>query len=292
MGQGTLGSEARTRLEKSWADSVSGLANAHKTVILEEGMKWHQIGMTSEDAQFLETRKFQVTDIARWFRVPPHMIGDLERATFSNIEQQDLNFIRHTMMPWFVRFEQAITRDLIGQGTAFFPKFNVNALLRGDTKTRAVFYRTMVTIGAMTRNEVREREDMNPLDGLDEPLSPLNMATGNPPPAKSDQAPGPARAIALESATRLVNKEVTAIGKMAARCASDGDAFAVAVGEFYEGHARTVETTMQLSPEVAGAYVERQRGELRFSGVSAMDDWLDTRPGELVDLALGGADLE
>ena len=178
---GVLKPEARMNLKSSWQQAHSGTANSHKTAVLEEGMKWEQIGMTSEDAQFLETRAFQITDIARIFRVPPHLISDLSKATFSNIEQQSLEFVIHTMMPHLVRWEQTLNKDLIINRRRFAVKFNVDGLLRGDAAARAAFYKSGITDGWLTRNEVREKENMNPLPGLDEPLTQLNMGSVSAP---------------------------------------------------------------------------------------------------------------
>lgn len=174
---GTLTDEAMNRLRMSWEQSHTGAANAHKVAILEEGMKYAQIGIPPEDAQFLETRKFQLAEIARIFRVPAHMIGDLDRATFSNIEHQSLEFVIHSVRPWLVRWEQAIMRSLLmeHERNEVFAEFLVDGLLRGDTMSRYQAYATAVTNGWMSRNEVRQLENLNPVDGLDEYLVPMNM---------------------------------------------------------------------------------------------------------------------
>lgn len=165
--------ESLLRFKMGWREAQTG-PNRHSTAVLEDGVIYKEIGMTNEAAQFLETRKFTVTDIARIFRVPPHMIADLERATFSNISDQSIEFVVYCIRPWVVRLEQAIKRDLIVEPDIFV-KFNVDGLLRGDMTARYTAHATSITNGWMTRNEVRELEDMNPLDGLDEPLSQLNM---------------------------------------------------------------------------------------------------------------------
>ena len=181
---GHLGEEAYKRLKTTFDEAYSG-ENAHKTAILEEGMKFSKITMTADDSQFLETRKYQRSEIAAIFRVPPHMIGDLERATFSNIEQQSLEFVNFTLMPWLARIEKAIKRDLL-LGTdkqKYTAKFNVASLLRGDASSRATYYHNGILDGWMTRNEARQAESelgivLNPIDGLDTPLMPLNMTDG------------------------------------------------------------------------------------------------------------------
>ena len=188
---GKLSPAAAERLKVSFANEHQGLSNAHRTKVLEEGMDVTTIGIPNNEAQFLETRKFQVQEIARIYRVPPHMLADLDRATFSNIEHQSLSFVIHTLMPWFVRHEQAIYRDLLlpGERSTYFAKYVAAGLLRGDTATRYQAYTTAISTGFMTRNEARELEDLNPLDGLDEPLLPLNMMEANAEPPQPEPAP-------------------------------------------------------------------------------------------------------
>jgi HK97 family phage portal protein len=162
--------------------------------VLEEGITWAQVGMTADDAQFLDTRKFQVSEIARAFRVPPHMIGDLERATFSNIEHQAIEFVVHTLTPWLVCWEQAIKRDLLSvkSFSTHDVKFVVNGLLRGDIASRYQAYATGRQWGWLSANDVRALEDQNPLDGDqgDMYLTPVNMADASEPlPAQASDAP-------------------------------------------------------------------------------------------------------
>ena len=173
---GKIDHEGYKRIRESWQSTYGGSRNAHKTAVLEEGMKFNPISMTSEDAQFIESRQFQVTDICRFFRVPPHMIAELSRATFSNIEHQSIGFVVYTMMPWIRRWEQAIQRDLMVD-ERFFARFSVNGLLRGDVKSRMEAYQIGVQNGWLSPNDVRELEDMNPVDGGDVYLAPLNMTT-------------------------------------------------------------------------------------------------------------------
>lgn len=168
--------EDRTEFRKSWQAAQTG-ANRGKTAVLEQGMKLHELGTTNEDAQFLETKKYQRSEIAGIFRVPPHMIGDLERSTNNNIEHQSLEFLMYSMAPWFARFEQAMSRDLLREDEQeeYFFEFLIDGLLRGDAKTRSQFYKDAIFAGWMSRNEVRVKENMNKGDGLDEYLTPVNM---------------------------------------------------------------------------------------------------------------------
>lgn len=151
------------RVRESWNTVYQGSANAHRIAVLEEGMKFHQIGIPPEEAQFLQTRKFQINEIARIFRVPPHMVGDLEKSSFSNIEQQSLEFVKYTLDPWVVRWEQALQQSLLlpSEKPKFFVKFNVDGLLRGDYQSRMSGYATARQNGWMSANDIRELEDMN-----------------------------------------------------------------------------------------------------------------------------------
>jgi HK97 family phage portal protein len=167
-------SEAKKVFRESYQQAQSG-ANRGKVLVLENGMKFHEVGVTNKDAQFLELRKFQITDVARLFRVPPHMIGDLDRATFSNIEQQSLEFVMHTMTPWAERWEASIESELLLEGDDIEIEFDFANLMRGDAASRASYYQSGIQNGWLTRNEARIAENLNPLDGLDEPLRPLNM---------------------------------------------------------------------------------------------------------------------
>lgn len=144
--------------------------------ILEDGMKYEKIGIPPEDSQFLETRKFQVNEIARWFRIPPHMLGDLERATFSNIEEQSLEYVKHTLRPWLVRIEQGLRSQLLPFGAqgAYYFEHMVDGLLRGDIKGRFEAYALALQNGWLSINEVRKKENMNPVDGGDAHRYPLN----------------------------------------------------------------------------------------------------------------------
>jgi HK97 family phage portal protein len=167
-------SEAKKVFRESYQQAQSG-ANRGKVLVLENGMKFHEVGVTNKDAQFLELRKFQITDVARLFRVPPHMIGDLDRATFSNIEQQSLEFVMHTMTPWAERWEASIESELLLEGDDIEVEFDFANLMRGDAASRASYYQSGIQNGWLTRNEARIAENLNPLQGLDEPLRPLNM---------------------------------------------------------------------------------------------------------------------
>lgn len=226
-----LSEEAQARLLESWESRHGGLSRSHKTAILEEGLKYTEIGMNPRDSQFIEGRKFQISEIARMFRVPPHKIGDLERATFSNIEHQGLEFVTDTMLPWLTNWEQAIEQRLMLERDRerFFVEFLVDSLLRGDTQTRYEAYATARQNGWMSANDIREKENMNPIEGGDIYLVPLNLV-----PVRSAPAPTSLttrslpdretrsiegrvrlrtayRNLFVETATRIVRRETNAV---------------------------------------------------------------------------------
>lgn len=167
------------RVKDSWNAAYQGNGKAHKTAVLEEGMKYHTIGIPPEQAQFLETRKFQTNEIARIFRVPPHMIGDLERSSFNNIEQQSLEFVKYTLNPWVVRWEQALGQSLLlpSEKSTHTIKFNVDGLLRGDYAKRMAGYATARQNGWMSANDIRELENMNKISA--EEGGDLYLVNGN-----------------------------------------------------------------------------------------------------------------
>ena len=175
---GELSDKAYDRLVASWAERHQGLSNAQRLAILEEGMEYVKIGIPPEDAQFLETRKYQRSEIAAIFRVPLHMIGDLERATFSNIEHQSVEFLTNSLAPWLRRREQRYNRSLLvgTERQRYFVEYLVDALLRGDTQTRYAAYAIGRQWGWLSVNDIRARENMNPVDGGEEYLVPMNMA--------------------------------------------------------------------------------------------------------------------
>ena len=173
------------RVRESWQSTFGGSGNANKIAVLEEGMKYTPIGISPEQAQFLETRKFQINEIARIFRVPPHMVGDLEKSSFSNIEQQSLEFVKYTLDPWVIRWEQSIQRSLLSKDEkrVYFVKFNLEGLLRGDYQSRMNGYAIGRQNGWMSANDIRELENLDRIpaeDGGD-----LYLINGNMLPLKN-----------------------------------------------------------------------------------------------------------
>jgi len=152
-----------SRVRDAWQSQFGGSSNSGKVAVLEEGMKYTPISISPEQAQFLETRKFQINEIARIFRVPPHMVGDLEKSSFSNIEQQSLEFVKYTLDPWIIRWEQSMMRVLLSldEKKEFFIKFNLEGLLRGDYQSRMNGYSIARQNGWMSANDIRELENLD-----------------------------------------------------------------------------------------------------------------------------------
>lgn len=164
---GKLSDTAFAHLKESFNATSGGLDNVARPKILEEGMKYTKISLPPNEAQFIETRQFGTTDICRWYGMKPHKIADLANATFSNIEQQNIEFVQDCLMPWCNRFEQEADRKLFRETEKpyFYSKFNLNALMRGDSAARATYYKEMFGIGVFSQNDILELEDMNPIEG-------------------------------------------------------------------------------------------------------------------------------
>jgi len=182
---GKLSDTAYNHLIKSLTEKHVGKDNRHKLQILEEGMKYAPITIPPESAQFLQSRKFQLNEIARIFRIPPHMLADLERSTNNNIEHQGIEFVQYTMLPWCVRFEQEFNRKLFQEDEKgrVFVKFNLNGLLRGDAASRAQYYKDMYYIGAYNINKILELEDENQIG----PAGDKRFIQSNMMPLETDQ---------------------------------------------------------------------------------------------------------
>ncbi len=247
--------EAVTKFSEDFRRMTTG-ENRHRTFVLPTGLEPVELGLTNDDAEYLDNRKYQRDDICGIFRVPPHMVGNLERATFSNIEQQSIDFVNNGLMPWCRRFEQAIQRDLVTESDVYFVEFLLLALLRGDAASRGAFYSTMFNMGVLSTNDIRELENMNPVgpDG-DKRFVQLNMTTldkaGEEPPAVAPPVDNPpsdtppnnepqnnsdglsaAWVVYDQSAKRFLRWEADAI----ARLAGKGGNFLSAVDVFYDEH--------------------------------------------------------
>lgn len=187
-----LSAEQMKKIGESWKASHGG-DKQMGTAVLDAGFKWQTISFNASETQLTEARKFQVIEVARIFRVPPHMLMDLERATFSNIEHQDISFVKYSMTPWTTRWEQAINTQLLSEDrtSKYFARFDMDALLRGDTKSRAAYYASMVQNKILNRNEIRKKEGYNPVEGGDEfenpAITPGGAQNEDQDPSKNDQ---------------------------------------------------------------------------------------------------------
>lgn len=260
----------KDNFRESWQNNQVG-RNRGKTAVLEGGMKYHEIEVKNSDAQYLESRRFTVSEIARIFGVPPHLIGDLDRATFANIEQQSLEFVIYTLQPIAAAWAASIAYALLNEDEEddLQPDFDVEQLLKGDRASRADFYTKMFGVGAYSTNDIRGKEGDNPVDGGEMRFRPVNLsplrpedaekfpapaAHANPPRPPGDQNredPSEARAAALAgaAAARIARKELEAVD----RCGTQDQIVAV-----YEKHARFVAEALNVSEELARAYCREQ----------------------------------
>jgi len=188
-----LAEDAAKRLRSSWQDMFSGSQNTGRTAILEEGMKWRGLTIPHSDSQWLESRQYALQDIARIYRVPPHMIGDLSNATFSNIESQQRSYLQQTLMPWLRRWEQEVNRKLLAvDDRSVYAEFTTAEILRGNTPERFAAYKTARETGWLSINEIRRMENKNPIKNGDSYIQPLNFIDAEI--AKEVQAPKAERA--------------------------------------------------------------------------------------------------
>jgi len=165
---GKLNKPARERLRESWNEFLKGPKKTLKTVVLDEGLTWSPTSLPNDAAQFLETRKFSVIDICRWYGVPPNKVFDWDKSTYNNFEQANREVIRDTLLPWILRFEQEIDRKLLGNNYGgMYSKMEVQELLRGDPDSRSAYYMNLFRVAAISPNEIREKEGMNPIEGGD-----------------------------------------------------------------------------------------------------------------------------
>jgi hypothetical protein len=204
---GVLSDPARSRMQADWENIHRSINNAHRVAILEEGVTWQAVGMPNDSAQFLETRKLQVTEAARWLRLPPHKIGDLDRATFSNIESQQIDYVASALRTWLVRWEQAVHTQLLTteEKGRYYAEHLLDALLRGDTLSRYQAYAIGRQWGWLSTNDVRAPENLNPVEGGDTYLVPMNMVPADAPaPAAAEPARTAARAVRSAAKRRRI----------------------------------------------------------------------------------------
>ncbi|WP_130470637.1 phage portal protein [Candidatus Magnetaquicoccus inordinatus] len=318
---GTIPEAQRAQHREEIQRHISG-ANRHKIMLLDRGLKYHEVGVSNKDAQFLEVRQFQVVEIARLFRVPPHMLADLSKASFSNIEQQSLDFLIHTMRPWLERWESSIeTEFLIDEpgGESLEAEFDFSNLLRGDAASRMAFNQSAIFAGWKSVNEVRVDEGLNPLPGaeFDEPRQPMNMGPAGIGQTEKDAASGTTKvkqarkkrekiiagkpemeilavdevdeyvpmaleSIAMAVIARVARKEVLAMRK----AIESGKSLDESVELTYRSHARYVSESMAVGMEMAEGYCEVMKSFLLTGGTSAVS-WLEDQSIRLLS-KMGG----
>jgi HK97 family phage portal protein len=248
-----LGDEGRKNFRKTWRGVHGGADRAYEPPILEDDLDIKTLGMSLEDSQWVEARKFQAEEICRFFGVPPHMIHLLDRATFNNIEHMQISFVIYTLRSWLVRIEQAISKALLAYPEQYYVEFNVDGLLRGDMKSRYEAFQIGIQQGFLTRNEVRRLLNLPPLPGLDEPLQPLNMAPVGT--ADSGEMAGmfSIEPLVVDVAQRIVAAELRGLESRAGKAADDRERWNAWTAEFYEKHLTYVQRTLEPLAAAVGA---------------------------------------
>lgn len=278
---GHLSSEGHDRLRTDWKERHGGIKGSQNIAILEDGLEWQTLGMTNEDAQLLETRSHQVEEVASWFGVPLSLLQHTEKSTSwgTGIAQLTHGFVIYTMQPWFTRWEQEISQDLILNKDRFFAEFVLEGLMRGDPETRSKFYQIMLRNRVFTPNEVRKLENLNPLPGLDEPLV-LKPAPLSPAPRQNNNAL--TQELASAAAARVVRKEAAAVSQAAKSQLDDPEGYQEWAGKFWEAHATYVVEVLGLDDDGAGEYVTRC-GAL---SLEQLDATTEDRTAELANMVL------
>lgn len=283
----TLKPETAKEMSESFGRVYGGEQGTGKIPVLWEGMKFTPVTMTLKDAEFLDSRKFSVAEIARWFGVPPHMVGDVERSTSwgTGIEQQGLHFLIYSLLPWIELIEQSIRFTLVVQSERYYPKMNVNAILRMDAKTQADVFSVLIDKGVLNPNECRELLERNPREGGDEyvdvaaepaapepPPSPQPQAAEDTADEEAAQATARARALAGVRAGELLDEERDGLVRLARENAKRADAWHSAAARFYGHFAGRVSIALSCSKTAAKEWCETRRGLLLAEGLSGLTD--------------------
>lgn len=297
--KGRLPDPVKIALRKGLDEYSIGGARAGRPLLLEDGMEWQQVTMSMKDAELLASQQWSVSQVCRWIRVPPHKVFDLTRSTNNNIETQGVDYVTDAILSWVVRVEQAIWRDLIvwdADGSKrFFAKHILDGLLRGDSEARSRAYALAIMWGWMTRNEVRAKEDLNPILGLEKPLTPENMTTnpngdtvvsfrGSEPTAWTADDTSRLKLIAAGVADRTIRREMTAMSALAKKT-TDPESWRVSVGAWYGEHVGYVADAMKMPEHTARRYCAEQAASLIEHGASVMDEWPVDRAEVLARLA-------
>lgn len=271
--------EARAKFRAAWHASQTG-ENAHSTPVFENGMEYVELGMTNADAQMIETRKYSDTDLCRIFGVPPHKVGVLDRATYSNMEQQNIEFFEE-VHGWAANLEQQLQMQLLTEDEEdrLYVQFEMKGVLRADSKSRAEFYNKAIQDGWMTRNEVREREDMEPLEGLDQPLEPLNMTPAG---TRDRHQQERQQALMRSAAERAITRELNAVGRIAEH---PGPTVAERAREFYAGHAEFLARALVCDPGAAQRWCATRLQALTTRPIAdVLAQWADDGADALQEL--------
>jgi len=290
--QKSLSPAARSALRSALDEYMGGGERAGRPMLLDEGAEWKTTSITLEDAEFLASLQHGVLDICRWYRVPQHKAQQVSQSTLGPIQQAATDWVVDGLLGWGVRWEQAVRRDLI-LNRRFMAEHNFEGLLRGDTKTRFEAYQIAVTFGWMTRAEVRERENLNPIPGLEKPLLPLNMAAqvsgGNPgagPVPSSSAVVGYLRVLVRDGAARVVRKEASTLGKLAERTGGKGDEWSRGVRDFYREHAEFTARVLRMPDDAAAHYAEQRASALLTAGPEVLEHPETEAVADLTELAL------
>lgn len=278
----TLSEAAQANLVRSFEDRHKGSENAHRMMVLEEGMEYKQMTINPKDAMMLETRRFQVEEIARWFRMPLSKLQDRSQSTYNNVEQESLDYTVSCLGPWVSRWEQELRRKLIARGSSEFIRFDMSALLRGDQAARAQYYREMFGIGVFSINEIRTHEGLNPIPDGDGHYYPLNMAEvgddmedemeddmEEPMPTTMPMTDEIADAI-RPAVERVMRQERSRREKAMCAAKKAGNDSAAWRAEFYSGHAQFLMAGLEPILHMA-ANLTRAKDGVRFSSFKALD---------------------
>lgn len=284
---GHLEKKAQRNLKNSLEDN-SGWQNTGKWLVLEEGISLQEVGIKPEDAQAVAQMEFTILDMARWFRIKPHKLAYMLTQTYASVEQSNIEHVTDTIRPWTVRWENAVRAQLFLDPLMYI-RHNLDALLRGDSLSRAQVMEIQKRIGMRNANELRALEDLNPrTDPGGEAYWDKQPGTG----ASNDPGSRQSRAYALAeaAATRVLNREKRAIEDRARHAGDDYEAWGAAVTDFYSRHAEMVTENLRVDEADAARYCEQKAEELVRDGLKATERW-DTRDlALLIDMALGGAE--
>ena len=257
--------------------------------------------MSAQESELLGQLRWGVAEASRLIRIPPHKLFELERSTNNNIDRQSIDYVVDSLMGPAKRWEQTVYRDLLNpvERQRFFAEHTLYALMRGDPEARGKAFALGVQWGWLTRNEVREKENLNTLPGLDEPLTPLNMTTDSTgqskiigfAPHQAAEVRGQLRLLASDAASRVVRREMAAIAKLAERSSGDAAGFRAGVDAFYADHGREVAEALHIPEHEGRRYARSQRAELLSDGPTVMDAWLVDRVDHLANLAMNQQEL-